>query len=197
MPLKQGTGEGHPFGLVVGLTDPGMQLAHPGSKSFAQLSIRWSGVIRNGGGHQGNRDDDESYGIALLLLRSQMIADSLHPRPMSLPFQPETRSLTLQLLVAPCGQLSGDGQLCELMQERRRHLGSASGGLWYLPPALTDELTLPAAGPREALAIADPRAAVWLQLRFGGRLEQICLSSTWLHDKALEPPAPAPQANAA
>jgi hypothetical protein len=38
---------------------------------------------------------------------------------------------------------------------------------------------------------------VWLQLRFGGRLEQICLSSTWLHDKALELPAPAPQANVA
>ena len=32
------------------------------------------------------------------------------------------------------------------------------------------------------------------QLRFGGRLEQICLSSIWLHEKALELPAPAPQA---
>ncbi len=193
MPLKQGTGEGHAFGLVMGFTNAGVQLAHPGSETFAQLSIRWSGVIRNGGGHQGNRDNDWSNGITLLLFRSQMIADSLHPRPMVLPFQPDTRSLALQLLMAPCGQLSGDGQLRELMQERRRHLGSASGGLWYLPPALTGELTLPAGGPQEALAIADPSAAVWLQLRFGGSLHNSDLSSAWLHEKALELPAPAPQ----
>jgi len=77
-----------------------------------------------------------------------MIANSLHPKPMAHPFQPDTCSLALQLLVAPCSQLSGDGQLRELMQERRRHLGSASGGLWYLPPALTAELTLQPAGPQ-------------------------------------------------
>jgi len=113
---------------------------------------------------------------------------------MDLPVQSDARPLSLQLLVAPCRQLSGDGQLRELMQERRRHLGSASGGLWYLPPALTAELALPARGAREALAIADPSAAVWLQLRFGGSLHSASLSSAWLHDKALELPAPAPQA---
>jgi hypothetical protein len=122
-----------------------------------------------------------------------MIANSLHPKPMAHPFQPDTCSLALQLLVAPCSQLSGDGQLRELMQERRRYLGSASGGLWYLPPALTAELTLQPAGPQEALAIAYPSAAVWLQLRFGGSLHNTDLSSAWLHEKALELPAPALQ----
>ena len=118
---------------------------------------------------------------------------ALHSR--SGPIETPSGQVSVQLLLAPFSRLSGDGQLRELMQERRRHLGSTSGGLWYLPPALTNELTLPAAGPQEALAIADPSAAVWLQLRFGGRLEQICLSSTWLDNKALELPAPAPQAN--
>jgi hypothetical protein len=113
---------------------------------------------------------------------------------MDLPVQSDTRPLSLQLLVAPCRQLSGDGQLRELMQERRRHLGSASGGLWYLPQALTTELPLPGDVACEALAIADPSAAVWLQLRFGGSLRSVSLSSAWLHDKALELPAPAPQA---
>ena len=41
---------------------------------------------------------------------------------MDLPVQSGTRPLSLQLLVAPCSQLSGDGQLRELMQERRCHL---------------------------------------------------------------------------
>ena len=113
---------------------------------------------------------------------------------MALPFQPDTSPLTLQLLAAPCGDLSGDGQLRELMQERRRYLGSASGGLWYLPQALTAELPLPGAVACEALAIADPSAAVWLQLRFGGTLRSASLSGAWLHEKALELPAPAPQA---
>ena len=113
---------------------------------------------------------------------------------MALPVQPDTRQLSLQLLLAPCGQLSGDGQLRELMQERRRHVGNASGGLWYLPPALAAELPLPGEVAYEALAIADPSAAVWLQLRFGGTLRSASLSSAWLHEKALELPAPAPQA---
>ena len=113
---------------------------------------------------------------------------------MALPFQPDASPLTLQLLVAPCGDLSGDGQLRELMQERRRYLGSASGGLWYLPPTLAAELPLPAEEAREALAIADPSAAVWLQLHFGGSLHSAILSSAWLQENALELPAPAPQA---
>jgi hypothetical protein len=60
LPLKQGTGEGHAFCLVVSLTDAGMELAHPGPEPFAQLSIRWAGVIGNGREHQGNPDNHQA-----------------------------------------------------------------------------------------------------------------------------------------
>ena len=120
---------------------------------------------------------------------------------MAHPFasQPFQSQLAVQLLLAPCGQLSGAGQLRELMQERRRHLGDGSGGLWYLSPERLAELRhcglqLSADGT-EALAIREPHAAQWLQLRFGGQLQPISLSSAWLMDEALELSAPAPLAN--
>ena len=56
----------------------------------------------------------------------------VHPFFLQL-LQPQ---LDVQLLLDPCYQLSGDGQLRELMQERRRHLVDGSGGLWYLSPEL-------------------------------------------------------------
>jgi hypothetical protein len=121
--------------------------------------------------------------------------------PMAHPFasQPFQSQLDVQLLLAPSRQLSGDGQLRELMQERRRHLGDGSGGLWYLSPERLAELRFCglelSAGSNEALAIREPRAAEWLQLRFGGQLQPISLSSAWLMDEALELPAPAPLAN--
>ena len=42
---------------------------------------------------------------------------------MAYPFEsiPSDTSAPLQLLLAPLGWLSGDGQLHELMRERRRH----------------------------------------------------------------------------
>jgi len=119
---------------------------------------------------------------------------------MAHPFasQPFQLQLAVQLLLAPSRQLSGDGQLRELMQERRRHLGDGSGGLWYLSPERLAEhqhygLQLSADGT-EALAIREPHAAQWLQLRFGGQLQPISLSSAWLMGEVLELPAPAPLA---
>ena len=49
-------------------------------------------------------------------------------------------------------------------------------------------------GSNEALAIREPRAAEWLQLRFGWQLQPISLSNAWLMDEVLELPAPAPLA---
>jgi len=121
--------------------------------------------------------------------------------PMAHPFasQPFQSQLDVQLLLAPSRQLSGDGQLRELMQERRRHLGDGSGGLWYLSPQRLIELSHSGlqlgSGDTEALAIREPRVAEWLRLRFGGRLQSISLSSAWLMGEALELPAPAPLAN--
>ena len=119
---------------------------------------------------------------------------------MAHPFasQPLQPLLDVQLLLAPSRQLSGDGQLRELMQERRRHLGDGSGGLWYLSAERLAELghggLQLSSGYTEALAIREPRAAEWLQLRFGGRLQPISLSSAWLMGEVLELPAPAPLA---
>ena len=45
----------------------------------------------------------------------------------------------MQLLIAPQGLLSGDGQLRELIQERRNHLGD-NADIWYLPSVLTGTL---------------------------------------------------------
>jgi hypothetical protein len=47
-------------------------------------------------------------------------------------------SPALTLLLAPTGQLSGDGQLRELMAERRSHTGG-DAALWFLPPSLLQE----------------------------------------------------------
>jgi hypothetical protein len=120
---------------------------------------------------------------------------------MAHPFAPQSfqSQLDVQLLLAPSRQLSGDGQLRELMQERRRHLGDGSGGLWYLSPQRLIELShiglQLGSGDTEALAIREPPVAEWLRLRFGGRLQSISLSSAWLMGEALELPAPAPLAN--
>jgi hypothetical protein len=101
-------------------------------------------------------------------------------------------SRLLRLLVAPLGQLSGDGQLRELIQERRGHAASSHGGLWYLSPALMHELGL--SSGQEGLAIAEPSAAAWLQLRFGGLLQSLSVSGAWLESHALNLPAAAPLA---
>jgi len=100
--------------------------------------------------------------------------------------------LPLQLLIAFAGQISGDGQLRELMLERRLSHGTADGGLWYLPPSLVAQL---GHSPHcEALAVRNQRVAVWLQLRFGGQLQTACLAEAWLADQALALPSATPLA---
>lgn len=105
--------------------------------------------------------------------------------------EPET---SLHLLLNANAQLSGDGQLRELIQERRQHHGCRHGGLWFLPPSLLIELGLGTA-QLEGLVIADPKAATWLQLRFGGDLRQVNVSTRWLNSQAQALPAPAPAAH--
>ncbi len=100
---------------------------------------------------------------------------------------------SFQLLVARLPQLSGDGQLRELMRERRRHFSSASGGLWYVSPHQLIRLGLGGAG-LEAVAIADPAVAHWLQLRFGGTVRTVNLSEDRLSAEALALPPLAPEA---
>ncbi len=97
----------------------------------------------------------------------------------------------LPLLLAPRDQLSGDGQLRELIAERRDRRGD-DAELWYVPSTLLEELDLAAAG-QEAVVATDPGVITWLQLRFGGRSALAELSPTLLQERAgaLPPVAPA------
>lgn len=114
---------------------------------------------------------------------------------MAHPFasEPRTPLVPLSLLRAPVGQLSADGQLRELMQERRSH-GPQSGRdqeLWYLTPELCDQSF--GRDDLEAIVSAGDATAVWLQLRFGGELLASDLPIDWLRLHArLLPPAAAP-----
>ncbi|MEO1002417.1 MAG: hypothetical protein AAFX65_04815 [Cyanobacteria bacterium J06638_7] len=95
------------------------------------------------------------------------------------------------LLLAAAGDLSGDGQLRELIRERRQCQGG-TGAIWYLPPRLVAELGL--GEGLEALVTATPAVLTWLQLRFGGRASQVRLAAAWLDAEAgaLPPGAPLP-----
>lgn len=121
---------------------------------------------------------------------------------MAHPFDPASpnRCDSLQLLIAPCGSLSADGQLRELMRERRRHaaLGEGGedeencGGLWFLPEALCRQHF--GLEGMEGLVARASSTAIWLQLRFGGQLQTINLPSDWLCAKAMALPPSAPEA---
>ena len=101
-------------------------------------------------------------------------------------------SRRLGLLLAPQGQLSGDGQLRELIQEQRERKG-AQAAIWYLPPALVRQLGL---GPaeEEAVASADAATLTWLQLRFGGAVRPCNLRPEDLAQQAAALPPAAPLA---
>jgi hypothetical protein len=116
---------------------------------------------------------------------------------------PASSVLHLHLLLAPRGQLSADGQLGELIRERRSRLGG-DGGILYLSPELlaTQPLAtqpLPAkslaaeplaSADQEAVAAQDPAVITWLQLRFGGRRQSWELAVAALPAGSLDlPPA--------
>lgn len=116
------------------------------------------------------------------------------PASPSSPLAPPVAdpSRRLPLLLAPAGDLSGDGQLRELICERRENQGS-TGAIWYLPPRVVAELGL--GDGLEAVVAATPAVFSWLQLRFAGRAIQAHLTSAWLDAEAgaLPPRAPLPR----
>jgi hypothetical protein len=111
---------------------------------------------------------------------------------------PASSVLHLHLLLAPRGQLSADGQLGELIRERRSRLGG-DGGILYLSPELlaTQQLAAQplaaeplASADQEAVAAQDPAVITWLQLRFGGRRQSRELAVAALPAGSLDlPPA--------
>lgn len=101
---------------------------------------------------------------------------------------PASSVLHLHLLLAPRGQLSADGQLRELIRERRSRLGG-DGGILYLSPELLAAIPL-ASADQEAVAAQDPAVITWLQLRFGGRRQSWELAVAALPAGSLDlPPA--------
>jgi hypothetical protein len=118
---------------------------------------------------------------------------------------------SLSFLVAPVGRLSGDGQLRELIEERRQRRG-ADVELWFLGPELVEELHLAQAyhhahandrqrarpqEPIEAIVAGDAAVITWLQLRFGGCTGTLALTTDWLQERAGALPPRAPAADTA
>ena len=97
----------------------------------------------------------------------------------------------LYVLLAPDGQLSGDGQLRESFSERRDRKG-ADYPMWYLNPELVKEFNISNKDHYEAVVAEESLVIAWLKLRFGGERSEQNLDKTLLWDKASDPP-PVPQ----
>lgn len=95
------------------------------------------------------------------------------------------KSLSLYRLMVIAPNLSGDGQLNELMLEQRKAAKAIQ--IWFLPLSLARQAWPEAHG--EAVLCKHRRQADWLQLRFGGIISQIDVSPSWLetHATALPP----------
>ena len=76
-----------------------------------------------------------------------------------------SESKSFYALLAPEGQLSGNGQLRETISERRNRKGE-DVPFWYLSPDLVKKFGLPGSG--EAVVAEEVTAINWLKLRFGG-----------------------------
>ena len=93
----------------------------------------------------------------------------------------------LYVLLAPEGQLCGNGQLRESIDERRARRGN-DYPMWYLPPQLVQKFELHDNPDFEAVIAADPSAIAWLKLRFGGERKTAKIDADELWECAGKPP---------
>ncbi len=95
----------------------------------------------------------------------------------------------LYVVLAPTGQLSGNGQLRETIKERRSRQGE-DVAFWYLSPDLVKKFNLHK-GDFEAVVAEEETAINWLKLRFGGvsSVAKLDLGQLKEYAKGL-PPAP-------
>ena len=99
-------------------------------------------------------------------------------------------SQSLYVLIAPLGQLSGDGQLRESFTERRDRKG-ADYPMWYITPEIVKDLDLSMNDNSEGVIAEDPKTIAWLKLRFGGERSQTDIEKDKLWEIANElPPIP-------
>jgi hypothetical protein len=116
-------------------------------------------------------------------LRIRRIQLRAFPFPAPRPLIGDAQTDARPVLLAPLGQLSGDGQLRELMEERRdRHDGT--GPIWYIQPDQVAALGLGQGRAEEGVATTSAAVLTWLQLRFGGRISAAAIPTEWLEAEA-------------
>ena len=98
--------------------------------------------------------------------------------------------IDLCVLIAPVGQLTGNGQLRESMSERRTRLGDEYP-MWYLNSTLVQQFKVSENEGMEAVIAEDKSTIAWLKLRFGGERFTKSLDPQELWEKANDLPEPA------
>tara|TARA_Y100001968_G_scaffold95491_1_gene85725 strand:+ start:8 stop:343 length:336 start_codon:yes stop_codon:yes gene_type:complete len=99
----------------------------------------------------------------------------------------ETKALNV--LIAPVGQLQGNGQLRESFHERRDRRG-ADYPMWFLNSSLVIKFNISEKEGYEAVVAEEPSTIAWLKLRFGGEkfTKSLDIDELWKH--ASLPPEP-------
>ena len=99
----------------------------------------------------------------------------------------ETKALNV--LIAPEGQLQGNGQLRESFHERRDRRGK-DYPMWYLNSSLVSKFNITNKEGYEAVVAEDATTIDWLKLRFGGEKLSKTLNIDDLWEHAGLPPEP-------
>ena len=95
----------------------------------------------------------------------------------------------LYVVLAPLGQLSGNGQLRETVKEQRHRKGE-NVCFWYLSPDLVKKFDL-SDEVLEGIVAEELTAINWLKLRFGGESFPVQIDVDQLREYAMElPPEP-------
>ena len=96
---------------------------------------------------------------------------------------------TLNVLLAPEGQLQGNGQLRESFHERRDRKGKGYP-MWFLNSSLVSKFNITEKDGYEAVVAEDATTIAWLRLRFGGEKlsKELNIDELWEH--ASLPPDP-------
>ena len=96
---------------------------------------------------------------------------------------------TLNVLLAPEGQLQGNGQLRESFHERRSRKGE-DYPMWFLNSSLVNKFNITEEEGFEAVIAEDSTTIAWLKLRFGGERLSKTLDIEELWQYASQPPEP-------
>jgi len=99
----------------------------------------------------------------------------------------ETKALNV--LLAPEGQLQGNGQLRESFHERRDRKGS-DYPMWFLNSSLVNKFNISDKKGYEAVVAEESSTIAWLKLRFGGEKFTKTLDIEELWEHASLPPEP-------